>query len=566
MSTTQLLTDRRVTLGVTFVVAFCSIAYELVYSEFLTVFYGGTVLRYSVTIGLYMFSLGVGAFLSPQLGDTESNFLRTELYLALAGPLGAGLIVGVNAVPQVVVPGSRTLGLVVSHVPILVVGLLSGFEIPLLERLVDDRERGTLAWVGRTPRRIATAVLGLLFTVDPSDRDALSEVLGVDYLGSLAGTVVYALVLYPEYGLVVTVLALGLLNALAALTFAAWTLAGSTVDRPTARDWRAVLLVGLVVSGGYTGLVANGQTVDRVVTESYVEREIVSDYQPGRVDVDVREYRTTAYQRVTVYDRAIEGEPGTDRCLRLDTAIQLCDEWVDSYHSGLVDVPVATHQNTSELDVLLVGGGDYVAVDHLRKYGARVDQVDIDGEFLAYARNDSYVRQFHDGAHRYDRLNTTVGDATRFLRETDTRYDLILLDLPGAKSDDSLGLYSTEFYTLLREHLTDRGVVATWTYSKYTHARHHAAYVNTVRAAGFEQFAPYAVYDDLDGDGDRERSETFYLLSPGPTPAVDLDRAKSPYLARNADRVGPVEWRPLPRYRGVDPNSVFHPNYDILIQ
>ncbi len=565
MSTTEYVTDRRVKLGLTLVVAFCSIAYELVYSELLTVFYGGTVLRYSVTIGLYMFSLGVGAFLSPQLGDAESNFLRTEVYLALAGPLGAGVIVGVNSVPQIVFPGSETLGLVVSHVPILVVGLLSGFEIPLLERLVDDRDRGTLARIGQTPRRIATALLGLLFTVEPSDSDALSEVLGVDYLGSLAGTVVYALVLYPGYGLVVSVLALGLLNALAALTFAAWTLAGPA-PRTTAGDWRAVLLVGLVVSGGYTGLVANGQSVDRVVTESYVESEIVSDYQPGRVDVDVREYRTTAYQRVTVYDREIEGEPGTDRCLRLDTAIQLCDEWVDSYHSGLVDVPMAAHQNRSQLDVLLIGGGDYVAVDHLREYGARVDQVDIDGEFLAYARNDSYLRQFHDGAYRYDRLNTTVGDATQFLRESDTRYDLILLDLPGAKSDDSLGFYSTEFYTLLRQHLTDRGVVGTWTYSKYSYAQHHAAYVNTVRTAGFEQFAPYAVYEDFDGDGDRERSETFYLLSPGPTPAVDLDRAKSPYLARNADRVGPVEWRPLPRYRGVDPNSVFHPNYDILIR
>lgn len=561
------LTDRRVKLGLTFVVAFCSIAYELVYSEFLTVFYGGTVLRYSITIGLYMFSLGVGAFLSPQLGDTESNFLRTEVYLAVAGPLGAGLIVAVNAFPAVTFPGKYELGLAISHVPILVVGLLSGFEIPLLEDLVADRDGGVFGRLGSLPRRGAARVLGVLFTVEPSDNDALSEVLGVDYLGSLAGTVVYALVLYPDHGLVVSVLALGLLNALAALTFAAWTLSDATrLSRPSAGHWRVLVVVGLLVSGSYAGLVANGQTVDRYVTGSYVEDEITGEYRPGNVDVTVREYRTTAYQRITVYDRNVTAHEGTERCLRLDGAIQLCDSWVDSYHAGLVDVPVSAYENRSSLDVLLVGGGDYVAVDHLRRYDADVDQVDIDGEFLQYAREDPYVRRFNDEAYRYDRLNTTVGDAVEYLRGSERRYDLILLDVPGARSDDALGLYSTEFYRLLRGHLTERGLVATWTYSKYADAEHHAAYVNTVRAAGFDRFAPYDVYEDLDGDGDEERGERFYVLSDGPTPTFELDRAEGEYVPRHADRIGPVEWRRLPRYRGVEPNSVFDPNYDIVIE
>jgi spermidine synthase len=240
---------------------------------------------------------------------------------------------------------------------------------------------------------------------------------------------------------------------------------------------------------------------------------------------------------------------------------------VDSYHAGLVDVPLSAFRNESydDLNVLLVGGGDYVAVDSLREYGVAVDQVDIDGEFLRMARETRYLRQFNDGAYRYDRLDTTVGDAFRFLRGSDRAYDLILLDVPGARSDDSLSLYSREFYGLLREHLTERGVVVSWVYSKYSFPAHHRAYVNTVRAAGFDRFAPYDVYEDLDADGERERGERFYVLSDGPTPAFDLSRARSPYVARNADRIRPVAWRRLPRYRGVDPNSVFDPNYDIVI-
>jgi spermidine synthase len=35
-----------------FIVALCSFAYELVYSELLTVMYGGAVIQYGLTIGL----------------------------------------------------------------------------------------------------------------------------------------------------------------------------------------------------------------------------------------------------------------------------------------------------------------------------------------------------------------------------------------------------------------------------------------------------------------------------------------------------------------------------------
>ncbi|PSQ45072.1 spermidine synthase, partial [Halobacteriales archaeon SW_7_68_16] len=206
-------------------------------------------------------------------------------------------------------------------------------------------------------------------------------------------------------------------------------------------------------------------------------------------------------------------------------------------------------------------------VDHLREYGVSVDQVDIDGEFLAMARNRTFFTQFNDGAYEYDRLNTTVGDAFTHLRHSEEQYDLVLLDVPGARSDDSLSLYSREFYSLLRDHLTDRGVVATWTYSPYFFAQHNKAYVNTVRAAGFVHHLEYSVYHDLDGDGYRERGERFYVLSDGPRPTPDLSRAASPYLNETAPRYAERtwEWNRFPHYRGVEPNSVFDPNYDLIV-
>ncbi|WP_254521978.1 spermidine synthase [Natrinema caseinilyticum] len=564
----RFVTDRRVTLAATFVVAFCSIAYELVYSELLTVFFGGTVLRYSITIGLYMFSLGVGSVLSAQLGEPESNFLRTEVYLAIAGPAGAMAIVAVNSLPAMTFSGKGQLVLALSHVPILVVGVLSGFEVPLLTDLVEDREGTVFASLGRLyPRRIVRGVLGVFFAVGEPDERSFSEVLGVDYLGSLAGTVVYALLLYPRFGLVVSVFALGLVNAVAALAFAAWTFSGSafTLSRPTTGRWRTVLVVGLLLTGSYAGLVAHPNAVDRAVTTTYLERTIEGEFPAGTADVRARSYDTTPYQTVLTYERDLEGHAGTETCLHLDQALQLCDRWVDSYHSGLVDVPMSTFDDPSSVNVLLVGGGDYIAVDHLREYNASVDQVDLDGEFLEMAREREFFRQYNDDAYEYDRLNTTTEDAFTYMQGTDETYDLVLLDVPGVRNDETLSLYSTEFYTLLREHLTDDGLVVTWTYTKGNHPSHHKAYTNTVREAGFDRYLPYYVFDDLDGDDELEAGERFYILSDGPTPEPALERAESDYIREYADTFDEWQWWTIPRYRGVDPNSVLHPNYDIIV-
>ncbi|WP_459191248.1 spermidine synthase [Halosimplex sp. J119] len=574
------LTDRRVLLGLTFVVAFCSIAYELVYSELLTVFYGGTVLRYSITIGLYLFSMGVGAFLSAHLDDPGPNFLRTELYLAFAGPVGAGFVIALNSFPDVAFQFKGPVTLALAHVPILLVGLLSGFEIPLLNELVDHRERTVFAALGGIyPRRIIRGILGAFFSVSEAEGRSFSEVLGVDYLGGLAGTVVYALVLYPRYGLVVTVLVLGLLNGLAALVFAAWSARGT--ERTSGRSlslarWRGVVLACLLLTGTYGGLVANAGAVDRAVTGAYMGDRIESEYQPqsaghvtDRAEVTVESFERTRYQRITTYERDLAGNGASETCLHLDQAIQLCDSWIDSYHSGLVDVPMSALAgetgDVASLDVLIVGGGDYIAVDHLREYNVSVDQIDIDGEFLAYSKEESRFSRYHDDADEYGRLNTTVGDAYDYLRGSEKRYDLVLLDVPGARSDDSLALYSTEFYRTLRNHLSDRGVVATWAYSKYWFPEHHKAYVNTVRAAGFDRYLPYSAYEDHDEDGELERGERFYLLSDGPQPVPNVSRARSDYLDGVADRYDGLSWRSIPSYRGVEPNSVFDPNYDVIV-
>lgn len=168
---------------VTLILAFCSIVYELLLGQALSAFLGNTVLRYSVTVGLYLLSMGVGSYFA------EGRFIRysaltllwIEVVLAL---FGGSSIVALHLVHSAQL-GDFTVFLF-GHALIVLIGVLTGFEIPLLMDL----------W------RRSNSSEGI-------------TVLGVNYVGAFAGTVAFALLFYPATGLVGTAFLIALLNAIA---------------------------------------------------------------------------------------------------------------------------------------------------------------------------------------------------------------------------------------------------------------------------------------------------------------------------------------------------------------
>lgn len=178
---------------ISFFTAFCSLIYELQYSQLLAVLYGNTVLRYSFTIGLYLFSLGIGSISYRLLSRVKNEKILwvTQTLLAIIGPIGiVGIIWLDNKMFHLFQLRAQGITIVLSHVPIIITGILAGIQIPLLSVLGSNIKRRT---------------------------DMFVEVLGVDYFGSLVGAVSYGLYLYPQIGLIKTALFVGFLNALLSL-------------------------------------------------------------------------------------------------------------------------------------------------------------------------------------------------------------------------------------------------------------------------------------------------------------------------------------------------------------
>jgi spermidine synthase len=178
---------------VAFAMAFCSMAYELVLAQSATVLYGGTILRYSTMIGLFIVSLGLGAAYWAWRTEPPrpTTFWWIELTLSLVGLASPMLVF---ALEPLFAHGDLELGFAAACLAAFVIGWLSGMELPVL---------------------IALA----LPTADDSGQvpEGTRRLVGLDFLGTFVAGLIVPVVLYPALGLVGSVATAGILNSLVAV-------------------------------------------------------------------------------------------------------------------------------------------------------------------------------------------------------------------------------------------------------------------------------------------------------------------------------------------------------------
>ena len=118
---------------ISFLLAFCSLFYELIFSQLISVFIGSTILSYSLGIGVFVLALGIGSvFYDTLLSNKSKNLKRLfyiELALAFSGLVG-GYVVIIFA--QLITSFPFLLQTIILLFPIIIVGFLSGMELPLL--------------------------------------------------------------------------------------------------------------------------------------------------------------------------------------------------------------------------------------------------------------------------------------------------------------------------------------------------------------------------------------------------------------------------------------------------
>src|SRR5215212_7355986 len=185
-------------------IAACGLIYELVASALASYLLGDSVLQFSTVIGTYLFAMGVGSWLSRYLGrGLVARFVAIELMVGIVGGFSSTILFLAFAYTSAF---RLTL-----YALVVTIGILVGLEIPILMRILRDRF---------------------------AFKDVVSNVLTFDYLGALAASLAFPILLVPHLGLVRAAILFGLVNAGIAL-WSTWLFADALGARRTlqAASW-----------------------------------------------------------------------------------------------------------------------------------------------------------------------------------------------------------------------------------------------------------------------------------------------------------------------------------------
>ena len=473
-----------------FVVASCGLAYELIAAALSSYVLGDSVTQFSTVIGTYLFAMGVGSWLSRYIErGLAARFVQIEILVGVIGGFSALILFLVFAH----LSGPFRL---VLYGLVFVTGMLVGLEIPLIMRILR-RE--------------------LVF------KEVVSQVLTFDYLGALAVSIAFPLILAPHLGLMRTGLLFGIFNVLIAFwaikLFGAHQEVAAAAETPAADASPAHPAPPATPAATSAPQPAPSQAAPDIPAPAPEQR--VSIWLPpsaasflhaqgiialllllgGFVFADkltaLAEEGIYADQIIhaesTPYQRIVVTRWRDDLRLHLNGNLQFSSRDEYRYHDALVHPALATLPGAKR--VLILGGGDGLAAREVLRYPQieSITLVDLDRNMTNLFAKAPMLTALNQHALSSPKVKVLNQDALLWLEQNPDMFDLILIDFPDP-SNFSLGkLYSSAFYRLLEKHLSATGLAVIQATSPYYARKSFWCIVATLEDAGLRT-APYHAY------------------------------------------------------------------------
>lgn len=392
------------------IVALCGIVYELIIGTVSSYLLGNSVYQFSLTIGFFMFAMGIGSLLSKYFDEQYvRNFIIVEIAIALVGGVSGILLF-------MAFPFARILYELVMYSLILVIGALVGMEIPILTTVLAK---------GRDMR------------------ESIANVMSLDYVGALIGSVAFPLLLLPSLGLLQSSFAVGLINIFIATL-------NVVMFRHRLSNYRGMLFSCIGILVFLVVCILYGTYITRFAEKHlYFDQVIFSEQTPYQKIVVTRS-TTTREQR-----------------LYIDGHIQFSSRDEYRYHEYLVH-PILSIPGPRS-NVLILGGGDGLAARETLKYEdiALIHLVDIDPEMLRISRELPILKRLNEGSLEAEKLTAFSEDAFNFINQPGILYDRVIIDMPDPHNEAINKLYSREFYTMIKKRMAPGAVLVTQSSSPF---------------------------------------------------------------------------------------------------
>ena len=160
--------------------------------------------------------------------------------------------------------------------------------------------------------------------------------------------------------------------------------------------------------------------------------------------------KQTKFQKMRILE-----SPFCGRMLVLDDIVQTTelDEFI--YHEMMTHVAMFCHGGCHR--VLVVGGGDGGMLREVLRHSVeKAVQVEIDEEVVAACKK--YLPGLSHGAYEDPRAHLVIADGARYVRETDERFDLVIVDSPDPVGPARV-LFRAAFYRNVARVLRPGGLM-----------------------------------------------------------------------------------------------------------
>jgi len=411
-----------------FVIATCGLIYELLAGTLSSYVLGDSVTQFSIIIGIYLFAMGVGSWLSRFIDHhVAEKFVDIELAVAVVGGFSAPLLFLTFA-------HLSYFGIVLYSM-VFVIGTLVGLEIPLLMRILQD---------------------------EMDFKDLISRVLAFDYIGALVASLLFPIFLVPKLGLNRTSLLFGMLNAAVGI-------------------WGTWLLLPLIKKN-VTIMRIKGAVILVLLFIAFIKADRLTTLAEDALFVDNIIYtKSSHYQRIVV----TKGKIGYSLFLNGNLQFNSFDEY--RYHEALVHPAFAAFTGTPKR-VLVLGGGDGLALREIEKYSSVefIQLVDLDPDMTNVSNAVPALGELNKHSFADPRVHVTNADAFVWLDNEQTEpFDIAIVDFPDPNNFALGKLYTTRFYNLLKQKLRPDSSVVIQTTSPLVARQSFWCIIKTLESVGF---------------------------------------------------------------------------------
>ncbi len=457
---------------------------EYILSTVSTYILGNAIEQFVIIIALMLLMMGVAGSAQNLIGDRGlvEKFILIEILLAW---LGGFAPIAIYAAFGALVHHFQ----VIQYFFVMSIGLLIGFEIPLVLRINE-----------RYQKRLGANI---------------ASIYTLDYVGAFVGAVAFNFLLLKIFPLTeISFIVAGLNFFVATLAF--WYF------------WRQDLISHRWVMGGAIVVtvfaLGYGYLNNRGWNQSIEQR---------LYNAPIVLAKTTSYQRLVLTYSDRRGEYR----FFINGNLQFSSRDESIYHEQLVHPAMALVPDHRR--VLILGGGDGLALREVLKYAdvEEVTLVELDPEMIELFSTNSTLRELNNDAFADARVRAWsspgvqaseertvlyqesgetdqagrglsepistvevyIVDADRFIADVGDAWNVIFIDLPDPSSVELAKLYSKEFYLKLRPILAETGMVALQATSPYHASETYLGIQRTLEAAGFRTL-PY--HDNVPSFGD----------------------------------------------------------------